>query len=266
MPVIITDRVGRFCRNLLPDVAAIQDALNRVPIDQGGTPPNKKLPVNGNCGNQTIESIQLFQLKQFGWSGADGKIFPDGETITRLNQILATSVSIPGIGLPPPEIEPTTNAFTIRMSTGGIEKTLISKFDTLFLLIEDTANGVSVIYRVNHYFGKNESAPPLQKFGLPEVMLWTDAPISVKSFQNAGFHYISRVASTRTISNAPDTAKQNTMVIHLHSDYGNAEKRWFLLRRNTILQAFEPAFRAAEEGKYGLWFEQRIEGRIEQIP
>jgi hypothetical protein len=262
MTVVIADKVGRSCVNRAADVMAIQDALNRVPVHEGGRPPGKKLPVNGTCGPQTIESIQLFQLEQFGWPGADGKIFPNGETHRRLNEILGSGIVVPGIE--PPGAEPSTEAFLIRMSTGGHDKTLISELDTLFLWIEDAANSVSAMYRVLHFFSRKDPAPPPQKFGLPEAMAWTE-PIPAGAFENAGFHYVSRTVSTTTPLKLGDVASQNTMVVHLHEERGDPEKRWFFMRRNTILEAWKPAWDAAQQGRYGVWFERKIEGRLERV-
>jgi len=259
MPVVITDKVGRSCVNRAGDVAAIQDALNRVPAHEGGTPPNKKLPVSGTCGPQTIEAIQLFQLKQFGWPGADGKIFPNGETHTRLNQILGTGIVIPGI-----PTEAVTEAFMIRMTTGGQHSTKISELNTLFLWIEDAANRVHAVYRVLHFHSQKKPAPSLLEFGLPEAMWWPEA-LPVGAFENAGFHYISRTVSTTTPLKLGDVASQNTMVIHLDAERGNPEKQWFPMRRNTIAEAWEPAWEAAQKGKYGVWFERRIAGRLERV-
>ena len=262
MAVVIADKVGRSCVNRAVDVAAIQDALNRVPIHEGGTPPNKRLPVNGTCGPQTIEAIQLFQLKQFGWPGADGKIFPNGETHTRLNQILGTDILVPGVLTPP--TEPSTEAFLIRMSTGGHGSTKISELNTLFLWIEDAANRINAVYRVLHFHSRKEPAPSLLGFGLPEAMSWPE-PIPVGAFENAGFHYISRTVSTTTPLKLPAVASQNTMVLHLHEERGDPTKQWFLMRRNTITEAWQPAWEAAQQGKYGMWFERRIEGRLERV-
>jgi hypothetical protein len=247
--------------NRAADVLVIQDALNRVPLHEGGRPPGKRLPVNGTCGPQTIEAIQLFQLKQFGWPGADGKIFPNGETHTRLNQILGGGIAGPG-GLT--STEPSTEAFMIRMSTGGYDKTLITQVDTLFLWIEDAANGVTAMYRVLHFFSRKVPAPPPFKFGLPEAMSWPE-PISVGAFEKAGFHYISRTVSTRTPASVASVGSQNTMVVHLHEDIGDPDKQWFLLRRNTIYETWKAAREAAEQGKYGVWFEGKIEGRLERV-
>ena len=78
--------VGINGTNLAKDVTTIQDALNRVSPSEGGASPS--LVTDGVCGQKTKNAIQQFQLKQFGWSGADGKINPGGQTITRLNEIL----------------------------------------------------------------------------------------------------------------------------------------------------------------------------------
>lgn len=84
--IVIGAPVGIGGANLPNDVSTIQDALNRVsPASGGAVPP---LVVDGVCGPKTRSAIQQFQLKQFGWSGADGKINPGGQTITRLNEIL----------------------------------------------------------------------------------------------------------------------------------------------------------------------------------
>jgi hypothetical protein len=246
-PVIITDKVGRGCVNRPADVKAIQDALNRVPLHEGGLPNERKLEPDGNCGPKAVEAIQLFQLKQFGWPGADGKIFPNGDTHTRLNKILGPGVSVPGTQTP--STEATTEAFLIRMSTGGYYSTLISQLDTLFLTIEDAANRVSAVYRVLHYFSRKEDpVPPPARFGLPEPMQWPE-PIPVGAFEHAAFHYISRTASTLMPLNLPGVARDNTMVVSLHKDAGDPAKQWFRFRRNTIMEAWKPAWDAAQEGK-----------------
>lgn len=98
--IAITAPVGIGGNNLLPDVTKIQDALNNVSPADGGASP--KLVKDGICGSKTINAIKQFQLKQFGWSGADGKINPGGQTITRLNQILSgTNRPLDGSGSHP---------------------------------------------------------------------------------------------------------------------------------------------------------------------
>jgi hypothetical protein len=85
-PVMIRASVGSKGANRNDDVTTIQDALNRVPASDGGaTPP---LDVDGLCWQKTIKAIQTFQLKHFGWSGADGLVEPGRQTNAKLNDIL----------------------------------------------------------------------------------------------------------------------------------------------------------------------------------
>ena len=77
--------VGIGGLNQLSDVVIIQQALNDVLIYQGR--PNPLLEVDGNCGAKTKSAIQNFQLKHFGWSGADGRVDPNGATIAKLNEV-----------------------------------------------------------------------------------------------------------------------------------------------------------------------------------
>jgi hypothetical protein len=53
------------------------------PIDGG---PSPQLKIDGICGPKTIKAIRDFQMKQFGWSGADGRVDPGKQTIERLNK------------------------------------------------------------------------------------------------------------------------------------------------------------------------------------
>lgn len=69
--------------NRRPDVLTVQRLLNQVPPVSGGpTPP---LVTDGVCGMKTKAAIQKFQIQQFGWSGADGRVDPGGRTHQRLN-------------------------------------------------------------------------------------------------------------------------------------------------------------------------------------
>ena len=102
--VTISSSVGLRSSNIPFDVTKIQNALNRVTPAHGGPAP--PLVPDGACGPKTIDAIQKFQLRQFGWSGADGKINPHGETLARINAILARPQEQPPAVLPPdaPEV------------------------------------------------------------------------------------------------------------------------------------------------------------------
>jgi hypothetical protein len=84
--VEIQASVGLNGTNNASDVETIQDALNRVPETQGG--PSGPLQVDGICGPKTRKAIQHFQLRHFGWKGADSRIDPDKQTIAKLNEVL----------------------------------------------------------------------------------------------------------------------------------------------------------------------------------
>jgi hypothetical protein len=75
----ISASVGRHGANKVDDVDEIQEMLNMVPEPQGG--PRKLLKVDGVVGPKTIAAIQKFQLFRFGWSGADGRVDPEQQTM-----------------------------------------------------------------------------------------------------------------------------------------------------------------------------------------
>ena len=70
--------------NFRDDVITVQQLLNQVPVNEGG--PKPLLVVDGVCGSKTVKAIQLFQVKQIGWSGAYGRVDPNGPTHNRLNK------------------------------------------------------------------------------------------------------------------------------------------------------------------------------------
>jgi len=81
----ISATVGRASRNDLRDVVTVQELLNNVSPGEGGPAP--KLVVDGLCGPKTQHAIQTFQLKHFGFSGADGRVEPGKQTLAKLNEI-----------------------------------------------------------------------------------------------------------------------------------------------------------------------------------
>ncbi|MDP2897758.1 MAG: peptidoglycan-binding domain-containing protein [bacterium] len=81
----ISASVGRMGGvNRPPDVKTVQELLNKVPPPEGG--PKVRLAVDGICGPKTINAIQTFQLRHFGWKGADGRVDPNGPTLAKLNE------------------------------------------------------------------------------------------------------------------------------------------------------------------------------------
>src|SRR5262249_4501497 len=78
--VAIAAAVGVGGTNAPADVATIQEALNRVPPDQGG--PSPPLAGDGIAGKRPIEAISRFQKANVGF--ADGRVDPDKATIAAL--------------------------------------------------------------------------------------------------------------------------------------------------------------------------------------
>ena len=82
--ITIERSVGQGGANQSKDVFNIQYGLDQVPPIDGG--PSPQLKIDGICGPKTIGAIRNFQLKHFGWSGADGRIDPGKQTIKKLNE------------------------------------------------------------------------------------------------------------------------------------------------------------------------------------
>lgn len=70
--------------NTPQDVLTVQQLLNQVPPNQGA--PAVQLAEDAICGPKTITAIQHFQLKHFGYQGADGRVDPEGQTLAKLNE------------------------------------------------------------------------------------------------------------------------------------------------------------------------------------
>jgi len=83
----ISGSVGAGGANRRADVLKIQDALNLVPLHQGGAVP--RLDPDAWCGPVTTGAIRKFQSVQFpGWT-PDARIDPAGKTIARLAALIA---------------------------------------------------------------------------------------------------------------------------------------------------------------------------------
>ena len=70
------------CRNVSADVLAVQRALNSFSPTDGG--PSPRLVEDGIYGPKTAAAIQKFQVKNFGYGGADGVVDPGMQTDKRL--------------------------------------------------------------------------------------------------------------------------------------------------------------------------------------
>jgi hypothetical protein len=82
--VVIQAAVGQGGANQRADVRVIQDALNQVPVVNGG--PEPPLNVDGLCWGKTLAAIRKFQKVACGFRWPDGRIEPEGRTHLKLRQ------------------------------------------------------------------------------------------------------------------------------------------------------------------------------------
>ncbi len=160
MPKAILASVGLHGKNLDPDVRTIQDLLNKVPVDQGG--PKVPLEVDGICGPLTRGAIQNFQLRQFGWSGADGRVDPGHQTLARLNEF--DPDPLPPPPPLPPNPEPLSSSFVIIPAHNEeVFPDNFSSSDFTYLII-DLTNNRERVYQLQFGAGGPPKAGPFQGF------------------------------------------------------------------------------------------------------
>jgi hypothetical protein len=151
----ISASVGRNGVNRELDVFNIQLLLNDVPIPSGG--PNPKLEYDGICGPKTIKAIQTFQIKHFGWSGADGRVDPNGRTHNLLNTFDKQGGVQPAT--PSPKPLPKSSRFLIRRMDF---KTSFAGYPReLYFEITDMVSGLVGIYWIKTGSqGPTQQPPP----------------------------------------------------------------------------------------------------------
>lgn len=184
MAVIITASVGRMGGvNRPPDVLQVQQALNRRTPAEGG--PAKPLDEDSICGPKTIDAIQRFQLRHFGWSGADGRVDVDGPTHRKLNEF--ETVVTP----PAPAIEVTSQSFSFRFN-GDIKPRDVE----WRIRIKDEANERAAVYRLEQWidWGPESRQRDWGKF----YPVSLDTPMSVLDFDGARFAYRSTLIYDKT--------------------------------------------------------------------
>lgn len=99
----ITASVGRMGGVNFPnDVKVVQALLNNVPQASGGPPV--KLQADGSCGPKTMDAIQKFQMRHFGFAGADGRVDPNGRTLAKLNEFDSGGPFLPPMPSPFPPL------------------------------------------------------------------------------------------------------------------------------------------------------------------
>lgn len=163
MPRSISAPVGIGSPNRADDVRTIQELVNKVPLDQGGLPDDKKLVVDGICGPKTQDAISKFQLKHFGWKGADGKIEPGKQTLAKLNDF---DKPIPSAPVVPPKPKPTSKQFILQFVNKGNFIGVFAK--DRFLQVTLVPTQERAIYWLGT--GPRPSPVPTQFEGAPTLM------------------------------------------------------------------------------------------------
>lgn len=149
--ITIGASVGLRGTNRPDDTRTIQNALNSVPSDQGRAAP--PLVPDGKIGPKTIKAIQMFQIKHFGFKGADGRVDPGAATIAQLNLLLG--------GASFPDMSP------------------VLRVVRLWLLAVD-ANLVSV----DRVIDEPDTSGPFEVFGRPFRMRLINKHFSIDAFPN----------------------------------------------------------------------------------
>ena len=184
MPKTILASVGLHGKNLDPDVRTIQELLNKVPSDQGG--PKVPLEVDGKCGPLTRGAIQNFQLRQFGWSGADGKVDPGMQTLAKLNEF--DPDPLPPLPPPPPNPEPLSSDFVIIPAHNEeVFPDNRSSSDFTYQII-DLTNNRERVYQLQFGVGGAPKTGPFQGFF---ARFAPRKPTTVSGFQGIGAYMTS---------------------------------------------------------------------------
>lgn len=169
----ISRSVGRMGGvNLPDDVKTVQELLNQVPVASGG--PMPLLAVDGICGPKTIAAIQTFQVKNFGWKIADGRVDPDGPTHALLNTF---DTPVPGKKPPVMQTLPTSTRFVIHRM--GSATTFMPRDQELFFHLTDMVNGLIGIYWLQQSGRPMTVLQPPASFVCPSRSFNTRGPYAV---------------------------------------------------------------------------------------
>ncbi|MCA9137547.1 MAG: hypothetical protein KDB00_12335 [Planctomycetales bacterium] len=150
MAKMISQSVGTGGYNKYEDVLTVQELINDVPADEGR--PVKPLKEDGLCGPKTKDAIGRFQLKHFGWSGADSRVDPGGQTINKLNELAKPKTKplpkpLPKVTLPKPpqpSKRPSTRYGIIQ--AGEKDETIVDGSDFFFVVIDFKQPNVPQVY------------------------------------------------------------------------------------------------------------------------
>lgn len=202
MAITISNLVGPKPQgvNLPEDVLKIKKSLNQISIANGGlleALPNLKLDeTNGIFDQKLLEAIQRFQIRHFGWNGADGKIFPNSITIGKINELSPQEEK-------PAETEAKTNIFFLMISPA----TFLTSGDQIYLKFDDIQNRQSAKYKVDGAWGYIAPEQKAETYTNQQRILWQGPALSVKDFDQADFLYGTQ-AHVELVSMPPATLPQ----------------------------------------------------------
>ena len=211
----ISASVGRGGVNRSADTITVQELLNRVPPSSGGPVP--LLKVDGLCGPKTTTAIQTFQLKQWGWNLADGRVDPAGPTLARLNDFDTAAPPPPG---PPPKPDlPKGIHFGIfRM---GRETVVNSEDRYLFFYVVDVGNNLGAVYWLKPTFRPKttQTPPPGRTFAGSGGAFHLNVPRAIDGLQCPAVWSSTEQTDNRVVSKLalfyPDSPVQIPMNHHL---------------------------------------------------
>jgi hypothetical protein len=203
MAKTITASVGRMGGvNRTDDVRTVQNLLNNVPASSGG--PTPRLDPDGKCGSLTIGAIQKFQLANFGWKGADGRVDPNGPTHIMLNAF-DTPIPLPVPPPPPPPTLATSTRFVVHRM--GSASSFGPNDEDWFFQFVDMTNGLIGVYWLHPSGRSTTTKQPPAKFTGASRSFNTKAPHAVDNL-GCDAIYSSRDKSGKATS---------TMVLFLSS-------------------------------------------------
>ena len=160
----IAASVGEKGRNLPGDTVTVQRLLNSVASSKGGA--SVPLALDGLVGPRTIGAIRTFQLKQFGPALSDGRVDPNGRTLSKLNELSGGGASSGRVIVchPAPAAARATGGGLIGAPPIlGLTRSVVS---ALVASVAPAASGTSA--------GTSGGASPLAaaRVSLPEAVRW----------------------------------------------------------------------------------------------
>ncbi|HYP07315.1 MAG TPA: peptidoglycan-binding domain-containing protein [Bryobacteraceae bacterium] len=214
MAKTIVASVGLNGVNRKDDVLTVQRLLNQVPASSGG--PTVALKDDGISGPKTRAAIQAFQVKHFGFKGADSRVDPNGQTLAKLNTFDKSNVVPPPPPPPPPPVFPSSTRFVLHRM--GSEPVIAGQDHQLFFHITDMVNGLIGVYWLQPSGRPMTTQQPPATFKGTSSAFTTKGPEVINKLGGAAAWFSSEVnglVSSRLVLNLPSGAVQFSIPHHL---------------------------------------------------